>query len=221
VTRKLIAADITGTAGTVKIPQLGEGAGTVYVAVAKGNKAESSRKAVSFSAEPVTAVPSSLSVSITNAYGASDDTVTVTGVTAGLKVNLYTSSTAEAITQDESGNTVSFTLASGKLNAGGGTLYLSFKASGAFHESVKKAYSYKAEAKAHKLPAGNITVNNKSGGTSDEVVITVQTQTCWAASKSIIPKRRKSVSGQYRQYQHRLRSSLMRPDFPRPVTSSM
>ncbi len=174
VTKELDAADITDGAGTVNIPQLGEGAGKVYVTITKDNKAESSRKTVPFSAEPTTTVPASVSVSITNAYGSSDDTVTVNGLPGGIKVNLYSSTDTFIDDETETGSgTVSFTLASDVLNAGGGKLYLSFQVSGNFRESVQKAYSYKAEAKAPKLPAGNITVNNKSGGTQDEVVIEV------------------------------------------------
>jgi hypothetical protein len=72
----------------VKIPQLGQAAGTVYVSVANVDKLESSRIPQSYTSE----VSQSLSVSsiavVNNCFGI-DDSVVVTGLTEGDAINVY------------------------------------------------------------------------------------------------------------------------------------
>jgi len=75
------------TDATIKIPQLGTNAGSVYISLTNKNKGESSKTEVDYSAENKTSALSASNIVVTNNVGAAD-TVQVSSVSSGEVVNV-------------------------------------------------------------------------------------------------------------------------------------
>ncbi len=100
------------TSAVVVIPQIGTGAGVVYVTIKKEGKLESTRTMKDYPSE-LSVFPSTAIITVNNTYSGINDTITVSGVLEGDEVKVYNSSTA--------GNL----LASGKVQAGQNSLIMS------------------------------------------------------------------------------------------------
>lgn len=130
---------------TIKISQLGEEAGTVYLTVTGYGKLESTRIAVLYTEEPTSDAPEEGNVTINNNSGKSD-TVYVTGLTEGDIVKVYNAAydgslLGNATVQEDY---TSVTIKISQLGIASGTVYISVTSPGAY-ESLRTAIDYNAE----------------------------------------------------------------------------
>ncbi|WML33742.1 hypothetical protein [Clostridium sp. OS1-26] len=162
---KLLSSATVGsnkTEATLTISQIGTAAGNVYVSVKSPGLLESTRTEASFSAEGQSDIVQPSNVTITNNTG-KPDTVYVTGLTQGDKVNVYSASTGgkllgSAVASSDSSATVSI----GQLGTAAGSIYISITTPGMLESSRKKA-SYSAESQSSSVDTENIVVTNNAG----------------------------------------------------------
>jgi len=157
---------------TINITQLGTMAGKLYVSITKSLKSESARTVISYSPEPTATVPIAKAISVTNNYDA-EDYVTVSGLSSGQTVNIYSSATITTTIASNTAadnNPITFTLYDGVLKAAGGKIYVSVKSDGSL-ESARVAVSYASEISTAPTKS-NILVVNNSGSNSDTVTVT-------------------------------------------------
>ncbi|MGO4375490.1 hypothetical protein AB4Z21_33005, partial [Paenibacillus sp. MCAF20] len=151
-----------------KVDLLNAAGGTVYVTVAKGDKAESIRTAKTYAVEPSTPAPALATITVTNNKDGVNDTVEVTGLVAGDIVYVYkaaaggTALVSGTVEEDETSIKVSIA----QLGAAKGTVYVSVKSDG-MKESLRTAAAYETELTAPAL-ATNIVVLNNDG--EDDIV---------------------------------------------------
>lgn len=81
---------------TIKIKQFGSTSGKIYVTVTSTGKRESARKEVSYLAEATSTSPNVNNITINNNVGTAD-TISITGLLAGDKVNVYDSTKANLL----------------------------------------------------------------------------------------------------------------------------
>ncbi len=160
------------TSVTITISQIGKIAGKVYVSVTESNKLESLRTLKSFAAEAVTTAPAASSITVSNNYSTSSDTVVVTGLVEGDKVSVYATATATTPlgTATVASGQTSATVTIAQLGTAAGKVYVSVKASDK-NESVRTAASYTAE-RTTAPAAKSVTVTNNYVTSSDTIVIT-------------------------------------------------
>jgi hypothetical protein len=162
-------ADGTATA-TVDAGILKAAGGTLYVTVTTSVANESARTPKTYGEEPTTGAPSLDNITVINRYGLPDD-VTVSGLTDGDLVKIYTNPSAAAIatvTADAASETLE--IPAGKLSAASGKLYVSVKSTGK-NESPKAIKPYESEKTAAPIN-GTVTVQNNYEGTNDRVTVT-------------------------------------------------
>jgi hypothetical protein len=175
----------TGTSIEFTLPdgKLSAAGGTIYVTVSSATANESARTAVAYTRESVTSAPLGTNVTVVNNYNTTDS-VTVTGLTIGDTVKIYTSLKgtvaigAFTADDDDEDETESIDLAPGLLNSGGGKIYVTVKSLTA-NESARTSVTYTSE-KSTAPVAGNVDVTNnfysETGGVQDagtEDIITV------------------------------------------------
>lgn len=162
---KLLCSSTVGsnkTEATLTISQIGTAAGNVYVSVKSPGLLESTRTEVGFSAEGQSDIVQLDNVTITNNTG-KPDTVHVTGLTQGDKVNVYSASTGgkllgSAVASSDSSATVSI----GQLGTAAGNVYISIISPGML-ESSRRKVSYSAESQSNSVDTENIVVTNNAG----------------------------------------------------------
>lgn len=161
-------ATAVGTTATVQV-QLAAPAGSVRVSIVRGN-AESTGTLKAYAAEPAaTPAPAAADISVVNAPGSMNDTVTVLGVTSGDIVRVYSADgTVELGERTATGSSVVVPVA---LGAGAGTLNVSVERGG--FESPRTSVTYGAETTPtpDAPTVGNITVTNNAGTTTDSVTV--------------------------------------------------
>lgn len=160
------------TTATIEVPQIGKTSGTIYVSVTSFPLVESTRTAVTYQAENISAAPSADNVTITNNIEGTADLITVTGVTYGDIVRIYP--TEKSKTYTISGKVPTgkseITLSVSQLSKTAGTILVSVVSEGK-QESARTPKPYIAEAQSTAPLASNITVTNNLEGLSDEVVV--------------------------------------------------
>lgn len=157
------------TETTLKISQLGTDGGNIYISVTSSGMTESSRVKVSFSAEGQTDHISSDNVTVTNNSGETD-TVYVTGLSSGDKINIYNAaSDGRLLGSATAGSDGSATANISQLGTSAGSIYISLTSSGLL-ESSRVKVNYDGESQSSTLDANNITVTNNSGK-SDTVYV--------------------------------------------------
>lgn len=169
---KLLGSATVGsgkTEATLSVSQLGTNSGSVYISTTSSGMLESSRTKIDFSAEGQSDSISTDNVIITNNSGKAD-TIYVTGLTSGDKVNVYNASTSGKLlgsaTASSNGDA---TVSIGQLGTSDGCVYLSTTSSGML-ESSRVKVSYSSESESSTLSADNITVTNNAGK-SDTVYV--------------------------------------------------
>lgn len=169
---KLLGSATVGagkTEATFSISQLGTSSGNIYISVASSGMLESSRTEVNFSPEGESDSVSTDSIIITNNSG-KEDTVYVTGLVSGDKVNVYNASTGGKLlgsaTASSNGDA---TVSIGQLGTSAGTVYISTTSSGML-ESSREKVNYSAENQSSAVDISNITVTNNAGR-SDTVYV--------------------------------------------------
>lgn len=162
---KLLTSATVGsnkTEATLSISQLGTSSGNVYISVTSSGMLESSRTKVDFSGEGQSALISAGNVTITN-NSSKADTIYVTGLMSGDKVNVYNAFTGGSLlgsaTASSDGNA---TVSIGQLGTGAGSVYISVTSSG-MRESYRVEMAYSAESQSSSVDIGNITVTNNAG----------------------------------------------------------
>ncbi|WP_163192442.1 hypothetical protein [Clostridium thermarum] len=173
-TAKAAKGDNTATA-VVSIIQLGTSAGTTYVTVTKKGLLESDRKAVTYIGERKTSIPALTFDVVNNAVG-TQDTVSVSGLSAGDIVNVYANNidtkvigtaTAKTVKGESSATAV---VSIPQLGSSSGIAYITVTQKG-FLESDRIPVSYMAERKTV-LSYQNINIVNNAVGTPDTVTVT-------------------------------------------------
>ncbi|WP_135552200.1 hypothetical protein [Paenibacillus cymbidii] len=180
----------TGDSVTISVYQLGKSAGKVYVSVTASGKSESGRTVKAFAAEPVTATPVAAAVTVTNnVYGIADH-VTVSGLTDGDRVNVYTTNTTTTAIGSATASGGSADVSIEQLGKANGTVYVAVTGTDKL-ESKRLKKTYIAEATAAKPTLANISIDNNSEGTLDRIVVSGlaagDTVKVYATSKSVDP----------------------------------
>ncbi len=163
-------AAYSGTA-TVKLEQLGDTSGSVYITNTTFGKKESKRVEVPFDSEQQTPDLDADSVTITNYALGTKDTVAVKGLKSGDKIQVYNDSEKTVLLG--SGRAISSGSALIKIpqiGVSGGTLYISNTRSGML-ESNLISISFDAEAQTDVVDASLITLQNNAAGTKDVITV--------------------------------------------------
>jgi trimeric autotransporter adhesin len=93
-TTPVAATEATGSPVTVTVAQLGKTAGTAYISSTTPGLLESNKVAVTYGVEAVTTAPVAANITVVNNPVRTADTITVTGLTAGDVVKVYSAATA-------------------------------------------------------------------------------------------------------------------------------
>ncbi|MBW7474975.1 hypothetical protein K0T92_09480 [Paenibacillus oenotherae] len=155
-----------------KVDMLAEAGGTAYVTVTKANKLESTRVAKAYVTQPVSTAPVAANITVANNKLGVDDTVKVTGLTAGDVVNVYKAATGgtaigtATVAEDATEATVTIE----QIAATAGSVYVSVKSEDKL-ESVRTVKAYDSEISAAPAAAA-ITVTNAATGSADTVKVT-------------------------------------------------
>lgn len=163
---ELLATATTGsTASTVTmtVAQLGTSSGTVYLTVKTSGKLESSRIAVTYTAERQSVAPSESNITVTNNANLSDS-VEVVWLDTGDIVNVYDSAVAGSLlgSATVSGSDTEATVKIAQLGASSGTIYVSVTGKNCL-ESDRTAVAYALEETTTTPDSGNIQVTNNAG----------------------------------------------------------
>ena len=159
------------TAIKIVIPQIGSGAGSVYVSIKKDGKLESTRTAQSYTSETSAALSASV-ITVVNNYVGTDDIVTVTGLVAGDAINIYSASTGGTLLGNatvEAGQT-SVAIRIPQLGSAAGNIYVTVIKQNKL-ESTRTNKSYNAEPTTTALTAASIVVTNNKAGMDDTVMV--------------------------------------------------
>ncbi|MEH6937381.1 fibronectin type III domain-containing protein [Bacillus sp. JJ664] len=170
----VLGSSTVGAGETIKtfnIAQLGAGTGSVYVTIKQGGKLESTRTAKSYTSETSPTLSTS-NVTIVNNYVGTDDTVTVSGLSAGDIITIYNATTGGNIigtgTVDNGKTTITLSLP--QLSSAAGTTYISITNVNKL-ESARLAKTYASEPTTTAPAAASIVVTNNKAGFDDTVVV--------------------------------------------------
>jgi hypothetical protein len=151
-----------GTA-TVSLGQLGSDAGDVYISVTSAGMLESSRVQVGYSAANQSNTLDASNIVFNNNVG-SDDTVQVSGVSAGAVINVYDAATGGDLlgTATVVSGETSATVSINPPGTGAGSVYVSVVVPNEL-ESSRVQVGYLAEGKTSSISADDVIVTNNSG----------------------------------------------------------
>ncbi len=155
---------------TVKVSQLGSSAGTVYVSRKGSGTLESSRVAVSYSAEITSASPSSYNITVTNNPQGTADTVTVRNVYSGDVVKVYNSASGGSLLGKVTATGSEATVSISQLGTSSGSVFISVTSS-SMNESPRVEAVYEAESGSTAPSTSSILVTNNPSGTDDTVYV--------------------------------------------------
>ena len=171
----LLASGVVPSGSTdiiVEIPQLGKGAGSVFVTVSSPDKSESARKEVTYAAENKSQKLNENQIEVTNNIIGTPDTVFVSGLAPGDIIRAYSAASQGTLlgkaTVPAAG--VSATISVPQLGTNGGTVYVSVTNPGKLEGDLQGA-QYGSEEKSSAPNAADISVNNNSGA-ADTVKVT-------------------------------------------------
>ncbi len=164
---------VSGTATDIllSIPQLGSGAGNIYVTVTNPGNAESARTPAPYRAESVYEGVDPSNITVTNNAGKAD-TVYFTRLSAGDVVKVYDSNAGGTLLGSAvvaSGSTDT-TVSIPQLGKGSGSVYVSISSTDK-SESSRIEVSYTAEASTQELDSSQISVINNITGTPDTIYV--------------------------------------------------
>ena len=157
--------------GAVKIAQMGNSAGTVYIAVMSKGMLESSRVAVKYNAELKSKTSDSDYIYIVNNSG-TGDTITVGGVSDSDVIKVYDSPIMGRVLGTATVGTYASdaTIKINQLGLNGGTVYIAVTSKNKL-ESERVKLDFTAEGKSAAVKLNNIVVVNNIG-TSDTITVT-------------------------------------------------
>ncbi|EMS69950.1 beta strand repeat-containing protein [Ruminiclostridium cellobioparum] len=165
-----VAAGSTDT--TVSIPQLGKGAGSVFVTVSSTDKSESARKEVTYTGEASSVDLSESQIVVTNNISGTPDTIYVSGLSPEDVVKAYSAQNQGILlgsaTVPAAGTDATITVT--QLGTANGSVYITVTSSGKLESNRTKA-DYSDEGKSTEPDSNNITINNNSGA-ADTVRVT-------------------------------------------------
>jgi len=174
----------TETTAIVSIPQLGAGAGSVYVSVTSKGLIESDRVKVSYAAETATIIsPIMKGTTVNNSVG-TPDTVTIKGLALGDIIKVYSTATVDGTAGIGSAigtataiankveNDITAIATIPQLGAAGGNVYVSVTSKGLLESEKLIKVQYFAEQRSSTPFVSNITSKNNAIGTSDTVTVT-------------------------------------------------
>lgn len=132
--------------GFVSVAQIGAAAGTIYITITSPGSLESARMVKNFNAEAASTPLNIKAITVKNNKVGTNDTVTVTGLTAGDVIKIYrtklTSTVLSTSTVAAGANTTTISIA--QLGQTKGTIFVTVTNSGK-RESVRVSKSYLAE----------------------------------------------------------------------------
>ncbi|MPQ32540.1 hypothetical protein E4V42_13985 [Clostridium estertheticum] len=175
-----IGGDLIGTATvkvegdlTVKIDQIGEKAGNVYVSVISKTFLESDRtSAVKYDSEVKSIPLDPTKIIVTNNAVGTADTVMVKKLAVGDMVKVYSSAIGDALigtaTVTVAGD---LTVSIPQIGVESGKVYLTVTSKALLESDRTTAVAYDAEAKSTPLDQPQIVVTNNAVGTPDTVVV--------------------------------------------------
>lgn len=156
---------------TITVPQLGTGAGSVYISVTSDEYAESKRVKVDYSSEGQSEKLKPEYITVTNHSGQSD-TVYITGLSGGDIIKVYNTefngSLLGSTTVANSKNEATVTIP--QIGTVDSYIYVTVTNSGK-SESKRVAISFVGESKSSPVSLGNVMVTNNVGK-SDTVYVT-------------------------------------------------
>jgi hypothetical protein len=157
---------------TVKIAQLGSGAGSVYVSITSTGYTESSRVEADYDAEPVSDAPDSDDITVTNNAKGTYDTVYVDGLFPKDVVKVYTAAIGGKLlgSATASSSSLDATVKIAQIGANGGSVYVSVTSTGCLESSRTEA-DFGAEPISDAPAVDDITVTNNAKGTYDTVYV--------------------------------------------------
>ncbi|MGK0468923.1 hypothetical protein [Clostridium sp.] len=174
----------TETTAVVSIPQLGSGAGSVYVSVTSKGLIESDRTEVTYDAEKATLISKNMTGTTVNSAVGTPDTVTITGLELGDIIKVYQDASADEEVgigtsigtatgvADKEKNDIAATATIPQLGAAGGNIYVSVTSEGFLESNKLIKVKYFAEKRSSTPFVSNITTENNAYGTSDLVTVT-------------------------------------------------
>lgn len=153
----------SSTEATAEIAQLGSSEGTVYVSIISSNKAESSRTAVTYSAEAMSKAPDASKVSISNNYGVAS-TITVGGLKDNDVVYVYSAATGGTLLGKGTVPVYNseVTIQVSQLNDTTGQVYISVAGTGLL-ESTRTEVTYGAKPSSTPPSDTNVIICNNVG----------------------------------------------------------
>jgi len=151
---------------TISTPQLGLNEGSIYVSVVNPNELESDRVKKLFLPEIVTTQLLSTQITIDNNYETSDK-ITITGLSAGDLIKVYTSGDGGLPLLSELANDTSVTFYIDQLGISAGNIYFSIQKSNE-HESKLLKKSYDSE---YSTSVKSILITNNYSGINDQIKI--------------------------------------------------
>lgn len=131
---------------TISIPQLGTGAGKIYISVTNSGRGESSRTEASYIAEQTSTAPFKGDINIVNNLSGTADIITVNNVSANSLVKVYDAATNGNLIGQATvpANSVAATITVNQLGVSAGTVYVSVTSPGK-NESSRTSAQYIAE----------------------------------------------------------------------------
>lgn len=159
-----------GNSVVISLSGLNALGGKIYLTVTSTNCSESTRSAVTYSAQTVSTAPQAADVTIVN-NAALSDTVTLKGLNIGTIVNVYDAASAGTLLGSATAASSASTVVSiDQLGKGTGSVYVTLTTSGKT-ESARTQVTYAAESASAVISAGNVTIVNYAGA-ADTISIT-------------------------------------------------
>lgn len=157
---------------TVNIPQIGTGAGTLYISLTSKGENESDRVSVAYSGEVASSAISVASVAITNNASNIADTIQVSNLSAGDIIKVYDSSKGGIVlgTATVASGKTDATITVTQLGSNAGKVYLTVTGKNRL-ESGKTEIAYAAEASSYTPNTKNIFITNNAGS-ADTIYVT-------------------------------------------------
>ncbi|NNU76053.1 hypothetical protein [Clostridium estertheticum] len=158
---------------TVKIDQIGEKAGNVYVSVTSKTLLESDRtSAVKYDAEIKSIPLDPTKIIVTNNAAGTADTVMVKKLAVGDIVNVYSTSIAGDILGTATAKVAGdLTVSIPQIGVKSGKVYVAVTSKALLESDRTTAVAYDAEAKSTPLDQPQIVVSNNAARTADTVVV--------------------------------------------------
>jgi len=162
---------ISGTSGSIQVPQLGQLEGSIYVTLTSNGKLESLFTKITYSAEPITDQLSIANVTVANNIGI-PDVITAKNINLGDTVNVYSDAAGKILigTSKAAGSPVRAYVSVKQLGVTSGFVYVSVITTNKL-ESVPTKVAYVAEERTDSPAIFNMEVTNNIGFSNDFMIM--------------------------------------------------